>query len=610
MCGIIGHIGHSSSTPVILDGLRRLEYRGYDSAGIVVVDKGKAHVRRCAGKLRALENSLYENPISGQVGIGHTRWATHGRPSEQNAHPHTDCVGQVYVVHNGIIENHQEIEEELRSAGHTLSSETDTELVAHLIEQAQTEGLSLEEAVARSARSLRGSYSLVVLAANRPDVIIGVRQRSPLVVGLGEDENFLASDVPALLPYTRRVVYLQDGQIALVSRDSVRITDLQLQPADLVEHTITWDQRAAEKEGFRHYMLKEIFEQPRLLRQLLTVHTNRRTGLPQIQGLAGALSSLDGVQRIHAVACGTAWHACLMARHYIESLARLPTEVDYASEYRMREPFAGPDVMALAISQSGETADTLAAIEVAAKLGSPVLAICNVEGSTLTRESKSVVFTHAGPEIGVASTKAFTCQTLVALLLATELGLRRGQIGENDARAILQACERLPSQIEEVLADNESYRSLAWELHQKPDWLYLGRGSMFPIALEGALKLKEISYLHAEGYAAGEMKHGPIALIETGVPIVALTANDAHAEKMVSNIREARAREGLILGLAPESSPSRPFIDRWLRMPESHPLTAPILYAVGLQLLAYHVANARGCDVDQPRNLAKSVTVE
>jgi glutamine---fructose-6-phosphate transaminase (isomerizing) len=610
MCGIIGHIGRTSSTPVILDALRRLEYRGYDSAGIVVVDGGVARVRRCLGKLRALEASLYESPISGSVGLGHTRWATHGRPSEENAHPHTDCKHQVYVIHNGIIENCQEIEAGLTARGHRFASETDTELVAHLIEEHLTEGLSFEEATSLAIRALRGAYSLVVLNAARPDVIIGVRRRSPLVVGLGEGENFLASDVPALLPYTRRVIYLADGQMAFITRSDARVTDLEMRPVEAPVHEILWDQRSAEKDGYRHYMIKEIFEQPRLLRELLNLYTNRRTLLPRVDGLEGIEAALPSIRSIQALACGTAWHACLLARHYFEELARIPTAVDYASEYRMRTTFAGPEVLALAISQSGETADTLAAVEVARKGGSRLLSFCNVEGSSLTRESDAVVFTHAGPEIGVASTKAFTCQVVVALLVAMELGMRRGQVGERDARAIVEALELLPAQMESVLADEERYKALAWELHQRPNWLYLGRGALFPIALEGALKLKEISYLHAEGYPAGEMKHGPIALIEPGLPVVTLVAKDGAADKMVSNIREARAREALIVGLAPETSAAWPFLDRPLRMPEAHPLTAPLLAAVGTQLLAYHVANARGCDVDQPRNLAKSVTVE
>jgi glucosamine--fructose-6-phosphate aminotransferase (isomerizing) len=610
MCGIVGHIGKTSSTPVLLDALRRLEYRGYDSAGIVVVDEGVARVRRCLGKLRALESSLYENPISGSVGLGHTRWATHGRPSEDNAHPHTDCRHQVYVIHNGIIENFQEVEAQLAARGHRFASETDTELVAHLIEEYLESGHSFELAASLAARSLRGAYALVVLYAGRPDLIIGVRRRSPLVVGLGDGENFLGSDVPALLPYTRRVLYLGDGQMAFVSRSEARITDLEMRPIEAEVHEVRWDQRSAEKEGFRHYMLKEIFEQPRLLREILNLYTNRRTLLPRVPGVEALDPVLSGVRSFQGVACGTAWHACLMARHYIEELARIPMSVDYASEYRMRQPFAGQDVLCLAISQSGETADTLAAVEVARKAGSRLLSICNVEGSSLTRESDAVVYTHAGPEIGVASTKAFSCQLAVALLLAVELGLRRGHLGEPDARDIVGALEVLPAQMEEVLAEEERYKALAWELHQRPDWLYLGRGALFPIALEGALKLKEISYLHAEGHPAGEMKHGPIALIETGVPVVALVAADAAAEKIVGNIREARARDGLIIGLAPDRSPARPYLDRHLRLPEAHRLTAPLLATVGTQLLAYHVANARGCDVDQPRNLAKSVTVE
>ncbi len=611
MCGIIGHVGTTCSTPILLDGLRRLEYRGYDSAGIVVIsESGAPLLRRCEGKLRGLENSLFENPMTGTIGIGHTRWATHGKPTERNAHPHRGENGRVYVVHNGIVENFAELRERLLAEGCQLTSDTDTELIAHLIEKRLDDGVKLAEAVRQVCRVIRGSFGIAVLSATHPDRLIVARLRSPLVVGLGENENFVASDVPALLPYTRRVIYLQDEQLAVVTRTAVAIQTFDGKAVAPEVSEIKWDRHAAEKEGFRHYMLKEIYEQPRVLRELLAIHTDRGERLPRLDMVGESVDGLAHCNRILAFGCGTAWHSCLMARTFIEELARIPTEVDYASELRGRRPFAGPGVLGLAISQSGETADTLAAAMIMRKQGSRLLGICNVEGSSLVREADSVVHTHSGPEIGVASTKAFTGQLMVSFLLAVELGLRRGVLDKDRAASLVRACERLPEQIENLLLDSEKIQQIAWELHQKTDWLYLGRRWLYPIALEGALKLKEISYAHAEGYPAGEMKHGPIALLEPGLPVVALVGTGPSADKMRANIQEAKARDALIIGLSSEPHLLDGLAHHVLELPASRVETEPILHAVALQLLAYYVADARGCDVDQPRNLAKSVTVE
>jgi glucosamine--fructose-6-phosphate aminotransferase (isomerizing) len=615
MCGIVGYVGPQPLLPILIEGLRKLEYRGYDSAGVAVVHNGQMEIRRSAGKLARLENVLATHPLKGEYGIGHTRWATHGRPTEENAHPHRDCSGRIVVVHNGIIENYLELKRELTAEGHTFVTETDTEVVAHLVER-ESRGDGLAAAVRRSLTRLRGLFALVLISADEPDTIIAVRNGPPVVVGLGAGEFFVASDVPAILTHTRNVVFLDDLQMVVVTQAGAVFSAFDGTPVTREAQTINWDPIMAEKAGYKHFMLKEIYEQPWAVRETVigraSVESNR-VFLNEMKLDAEALRAID---RVEILACGTSWHAALVGGFLIEALARIPVDVDYGSEYRYRDPIVGARTLAIVITQSGETADTLAALREARQKGARSIAICNVVGSMATREADGTVYTHAGPEIGVASTKAFTTQLVALQMLAIHLAQVRGTIADDRVHALLQGLDQLPVLIEEALKSNDAIEDLAKRLHQKRDFLYLGRGINYPIALEGALKLKEISYIHAEGYPAGEMKHGPIALIDENLPIVALAPDDHVFEKMVGNIQEAKARGGQVI-VVTNASRARAFdeildakTDVVLTVPDADPLLMPILLTVPLQLLAYHIAVRRGCDVDQPRNLAKSVTVE
>jgi glutamine---fructose-6-phosphate transaminase (isomerizing) len=621
MCGIVGYIGSKKVVPVIIEGLRKLEYRGYDSAGIAVVTKeGKLEVRRAPGKLRNLEKVLQESPIEGTYGIGHTRWATHGRPTEENAHPHRDCSGQIVVVHNGIIENYLELKEQLQSEGHKFVTETDTEIVAHLVEKNTQGGVCLEEAVRQSLKNLRGIYSLVFLSAKEPQKIVAARFGPPSVIGLGESEYFVASDIPALLEHTREIFFLADGDIAVLTPSGVRIMDHDGRPVSRPAHHVSWDPIMAEKGGYKHFMQKEIFEQPRAVRDTLLGRISQDTGKIFLDDMQITEQQFRDFQNVRIVACGTSWHAGLAGKFMIERLARLPVEVDYGSEFRYRDPILDSKTLTICISQSGETADTLAGQREAKLKGSPTLAICNVMGSMVTREAAGSILTHAGPEIGVASTKAFTSQLTALLLLAGHLGQVRGKLSAEASRTLMQEFTRIPHKIEMVLQAEESgiYENLARQLFRHTDFLYLGRGIHYPIALEGALKLKEISYIHAEGYPAGEMKHGPNALIDENLPVVVLATHDesdpdsvTRYEKSVSNIQEVKARDGIVISIVTSGDNlARKSSDHTLEVPNAPELLAPLLEIVPLQLLAYHIAVRRGCDVDQPRNLAKSVTVE
>jgi len=620
MCGIVGYIGPKKVVPVIIEGLRKLEYRGYDSAGIAVVNgAGKVEIRRAPGKLKNLEEALREAPIEGSYGIGHTRWATHGRPTEENAHPHRDCTGQYVVVHNGIIENYLELKERLQREDHKFVTETDTEIVAHLVEKYAKE-LPFEEAVRRTLKDLRGIYSLVFLSAKDPQKLVAARIGPPSVIGLGEGEYFVASDIPALLEHTRKIFFLADGDVAVLSRDGVRVTDVDGNPVDRPAHHVAWDPIMAEKGGYKHFMQKEIFEQPRAVRDTLLGRISQDTGKVFLDEMAITEKQFREFQNVGIVACGTSWHAGLAGKFMIERLARLPVEVDYGSEFRYRDPIIDSRTLTVCISQSGETADTLAAQREAKQKGSPSLAICNVKGSMITREAAGNILTHAGPEIGVASTKAFTSQLAALLLLASYLGQAREKLAPAAARQLMLEFTRIPHKMETILQAEESgfYENLARQYFRQSDFLYLGRGIHYPIALEGALKLKEISYIHAEGYPSGEMKHGPNALIDENLPVVVLATRDERDpasmtlyEKSVSNIKEVKARDGIVISvvttgdhLAKEAS------DQIIELPPAPDLLSPLLEIVPLQLLAYHIAVRRGCDVDQPRNLAKSVTVE
>jgi len=621
MCGIVGYIGPKKVVPVIIEGLRKLEYRGYDSAGIAVVTQdGKMEIRRAAGKLRNLEEVIAKSPLEGTYGIGHTRWATHGRPTEENAHPHRDCTGQIVVVHNGIIENYLELKEKLQKDGHKFVTETDTEIVAHLVETHSQGGVPLEEAVRRSLKELRGIYALVFVSAKDPQKVVAARLGPPSVIGLGDKEYFVASDIPALLQHTREIFFLVDGDIAVLTPQGVRVMDHDGRPVERPAHHVAWDPIMAEKGGYKHFMQKEIFEQPRAVRDTLLGRISQDTGRVFLDEMAITEKQFREFQQVRIVACGTSWHAGLAAKFMVERLARLPVEVDYGSEFRYRDPILDSKTLTVCISQSGETADTLAAQREAKLKGSPSLAICNVMGSMITREANGTILTHAGPEIGVASTKAFTSQLTALLLLASYLGQVRGRLSEGAARTLMQEFTRIPHKIETVLQMDESgfYENLARQFFRYTDFLYLGRGIHYPIALEGALKLKEISYIHAEGYPAGEMKHGPNALIDENLPVVVLATRDesdreamTRYEKSVSNIKEVKARDGIVISIVTKGDHlAREASDHIVELPPAPELLVPLLEIIPLQLLAYHIAERLGCDVDQPRNLAKSVTVE
>jgi glucosamine--fructose-6-phosphate aminotransferase (isomerizing) len=617
MCGIVGYVGEQRAVPIIMDGLKRLEYRGYDSAGVAVYqDDHTLGVRRASGKLRNLEDVLRLDPVDGNYGIGHTRWATHGRPSEENAHPHRDCTGDIVVVHNGIVENFLPLKEQLQKEGHTFKTETDTEVIAHLVEK-YFEG-NLESAVRCAVKQLRGVFALAVLDRNDPNKIVAAREGPPVVIGLGKGEYFVASDVPAILNHTRDMFFLADGDMAVLTRDGVQLCDFDGRPVNRQVQHVLWDPIMAEKGGYKHFMLKEIFEQPRAIRDTTLGRVGQESGRIFLDEMDITPAQFQAFQQVKIIACGTSWHAALAGKFMIEKLARIPVEVDYGSEFRYRDPIVSSDVLTVVISQSGETADTRAAQWEAKRKGSKSLAICNVVGSMITREASGTIYTHAGPEIGVASTKAFTCQLTALAILALYLAEIRGQIDEECARKFVHELVTIPGKLETILANDRQYEDLARKLFRANDFLYLGRGIHFPIALEGALKLKEISYIHAEGYPAGEMKHGPNALIDENLPVVVLATHDPTSkdsmilyEKTLSNIQEVKAREGKVLAIVTEGDTEvRKVAEDVIEIPGAPDLLVPILEIVPLQLLAYHIAVRRGCDVDQPRNLAKSVTVE
>ncbi len=620
MCGIVGYVGNKQVVPLIIDGLRKLEYRGYDSAGIAVIDDDNhLSLRRAEGKLRNLEEVIRLNPLDGNYGIGHTHWATHGRPTEENAHPHRDQSGKVVVVHNGIIENYLHLKESLEAEGHNFDTETDTEVVAHLIgHYKDSENLSLELAVRKTVKELRGIFALSIISVDEPDTIISVREGPPVVIGMGDGEFFVASDIPPILQHTRDVFFLGDREIAILTKESVRVTDFDGNIVEPEQQRITWDPIMAEKGGFKHFMLKEIYEQPRAVRDTSQGRISLDTGKVYLDPMDISEEDLRDVTSVKIAACGTSWHAGLAGKYMIESLARVPVEVDYASEFRYREPVLSENDLIVVISQSGETADTIAAMREAKRAGCKILAICNVQGSMITREADGTILTHAGPEIGVASTKAFTAQMVALYLFALYLGEIRGKIDEPRAKKLAQDLAELPLKIEQLLNDADSIEELSREFFRVQDFLYLGRGINFPVALEGALKLKEISYIHAEGYPAGEMKHGPNALIDEKLPVVVINtrekgnaASELRYEKTHSNIVEVKSRDGIIVSVLTEGDTmSSKVSNHVIEIPETSDLLGPILSVVPLQLLSYHIAVRRGCDVDQPRNLAKSVTVE
>jgi glutamine---fructose-6-phosphate transaminase (isomerizing) len=622
MCGIVGYVGKKSVVPVIIEGLRKLEYRGYDSAGIAVSGNGSGlDIRRAEGKLKNLEEAIRQKPLQGTYGIGHTRWATHGRPTEENAHPHRDCSGKIVVVHNGIVENYLSLKKKLIEEGHKFTTETDTEIIAHLVEKFSASSgrrVPLEDAVRQTVKQLSGVFALAVISTDDPNKIVAARNGPPAVVGMGNDEYFVASDVPALLQHTRDIFFLADGDMAVVTPDGVQLSDFEGRPVSRQVQHVTWDPIQAEKGGFKHFMLKEIYEQPRAVRDTTLGRVSQDTGHIFLEEMEISEAEFRSAAKINIIACGTSWHAGQAGKFMIESLARVPVEVDYASEWRYRDPIVEPNTITLVISQSGETADTIAAQREAKSKGSKTLAICNVVGSMITREAAGTIYTHAGPEIGVASTKAFTGQLTALYIFAMYLAQVRGVMPLEKARAAMLELTRIPAKLETILAHDQACDELAKIYQKVHDFLFLGRGIHYPIALEGALKLKEISYIHAEGYPAGEMKHGPNALIDENLPVVVIATRDVNDpdavlryEKTISNLKEVKARSGVVIALATEGDEEiKESADHVLYVPPAPEELAPILEIVPLQLLAYHIAVRRGCDVDQPRNLAKSVTVE
>ena len=614
MCGIIGYIGSKDVVQVLLDGLRSLEYRGYDSAGVALIEGGHVEVRRSAGKLSRLEEVIRSQPVRGNYGVGHTRWATHGRPTEENAHPHRDCTGKIVVVHNGIIENYLDLKHELEADGHQFETETDTEVVAHLVEREMRDD-GLESAVRRALVQLRGLFGLVLVAADDPEKIVAVRNGPPIVLGMGDGEFLVASDIPAVLSHTRDVVFLGDEEMAVITRSRVEFTDFSGRTVSKVTERIQWDPVMAEKAGYKHFMLKEIFEQPWAIQETVLGRFSEEQGTVILGELNLSDDELREVEQVVILACGTSWHAGLVGKFLIEQLARVRVDVDYGSEYRYRDPIAGGRSLAVVITQSGETADSLAALREAQSKEAQSIAICNVVGSMATREADGTVYTHAGPEIGVASTKAFTSQLVALNILALHMANVRGTISADEVQRQIEGLTQLTGLVQHTLACDATVAAIAKQFYRRTNFLYLGRGINYPIALEGALKLKEISYIHAEGYPAGEMKHGPIALIDENLPVVALVPLGPLFDKMMGNLQEAKTRGAAIIAVTdaePEAfsdilDATQDFV---IPIPPAHPLLTPILMVVPLQLLAYHIAVLRGCDVDQPRNLAKSVTVE
>jgi glucosamine--fructose-6-phosphate aminotransferase (isomerizing) len=609
MCGIIGYLGSKNAVPALLEGLKKLEYRGYDSAGIAVVRENQIQLRRVKGKIRELEESLNASPLEGSYGLGHTRWATHGRPSEENAHPHRDCSGTLVVVHNGIIENYLTLKERLKAEGHVFLTETDTEVIAHLIEK-YFEGC-LEDAVRRALLELKGAYAIAVLSTKDPNKIVAAKKGPPVVVGIGEGELLISSDINPVLSHTNQVVFLKDGDMAVLTKGGVRFFDFEGNPvAKNVDH-LAWNPLMIEKKGFKHFMLKEIFEQPQVIRDTLEGKISQDSGKVYLEDMGISSRDLKGIQRIVIIACGTSYHAGLVGKYFIESLAQIPVTVEYASEYRYQDFLLDKKALIIVISQSGETADTLAALRATKKSGALSLAISNVMNSSIPREADAVLYTHAGPEIGVAATKTFSAQLAALAVLAPYLAQAKGRMDEGASFPLIQDLLRVPHKMERILAESRCLEDLAQRFLSFSHFLYLGRWVSFPAALEGALKLKEISYIHAEGYAGGEMKHGPIALIDEKMPTLAIVPKDRTYEKMLSNISEIKTRLGYILAVAFEDDATiQGHVDDVIRVPSVYPLLSPFLTILPLQLFAYHIAAKRGADIDQPRNLAKSVTVE
>lgn len=613
MCGIVGYVGPREATPIIVEGLRRLEYRGYDSAGLAVIQDGRIETRRDVGKLANLERMLAESPVRGNIGIGHTRWATHGVPCQRNAHPHVDCRGEVVVIHNGIVENFLSLRQELTAEGHRFTSETDTETIVHLVEKHLAEGGDLEGAVQRALGRIKGAHAVVVMSSREPDRIVAARlgNAGGVVIGVGEGEMFVASDMPAILEYTRQMIFLEDRQMAVVTKERARCTTLDGQPVDKEVHSVPWDPVSAVKGEYKHFMQKEIYEQARSITDTIRGRVDFEAGQVRLDELNLSAEEAQAIERMFIVACGTSAYAALVGKFIIEALARIPVEVDYGSEFRYRDPLVNERTLVLVITQSGETVDTLAAMEEARSKGAKLLSIVNVIGSQAARVSDGVIYMQAGPEIGVATTKAFTASLVDQYLLALYLGKLRGVIDSRRMKELVEDLAELPNLVGQILGDSTSYDALAAQYFKRENFLYLGRGINYPIALEGALKLKEISYIHAEGYPAGEMKHGPIALIDERMPVVAIAVRDSVYEKMVSQIEQVKARGGIVIALATEGDEAiAEKADHVIYVPPTPPLLSPVVNIVPLQLFAYFMAVRRGCDCDCPRNLAKSVTVE